>query len=531
MLVYVSRLWFTPSTGFDEPLDVVARWLSRKTGRQVSDDMLRRGDRIQLPAGQEVTSLAALEDLPHLMSVTYNHPDRQVRGRLWTTEIGLRQGAPGADIECTTLLKTSEISARVASPVQVSRPGLVTELARRCPLSNATQGVRIHRLDADSAEAFRHLVFDKARLHAYIVLSPDRDGRYLADADHLQSLLLGLADVVVIPEGVDTLWLARVVGTDFIPYHGAARLIYPEARSSHRAYVAGKLFTVQDVADLKASGTSFDTEILSLVVHRSNLPLSWAHIGPDQVRDAQLVRELRAKRAEAAKTGDLSEYAGLLETTVTELESTLKTRDQSIEELERLVQAQDDLERELRYDNEALKANLEKASKAGRPGNVAGDDAEDLVAMLPDFIDGNPTPFQSLAMLEHFMPTHIHVLREAWESAKESDRFKYGGRLFALLLLLGRDYWDALVAGKPDAEAKKMFGNSFAAKESERVEMNHAARTRRTFSYGGKDYEMMKHLKIGVKDSPAETIRVHFEWIAGEKLIVIGHCGPHIPFK
>jgi len=39
---------------------------------------------------------------------------------------------------------------------------------------------------------------------------------------------------------------------------------------------------------------------------------------------------------------------------------------------------------------------------------------------------------------------------------------------------------------------------------------------------------MMKHLKIGVKDSPVETIRVHFEWFPEQKKIVIGHCGPHL---
>ena len=41
---------------------------------------------------------------------------------------------------------------------------------------------------------------------------------------------------------------------------------------------------------------------------------------------------------------------------------------------------------------------------------------------------------------------------------------------------------------------------------------------------------MLKHLKIGIKDSLSETLRVHFEWLADEKRIVIGHCGGHLPF-
>jgi hypothetical protein len=39
---------------------------------------------------------------------------------------------------------------------------------------------------------------------------------------------------------------------------------------------------------------------------------------------------------------------------------------------------------------------------------------------------------------------------------------------------------------------------------------------------------MMRHLKIGVKPSRHETIRVHFEWLLEEKKIIIGHCGRHL---
>jgi hypothetical protein len=42
---------------------------------------------------------------------------------------------------------------------------------------------------------------------------------------------------------------------------------------------------------------------------------------------------------------------------------------------------------------------------------------------------------------------------------------------------------------------------------------------------------MMKHLKIGVKDSVAETLRIHFEWDDGDRKIIIGHCGSHLDHK
>jgi hypothetical protein len=46
----------------------------------------------------------------------------------------------------------------------------------------------------------------------------------------------------------------------------------------------------------------------------------------------------------------------------------------------------------------------------------------------------------------------------------------------------------------------------------------------------GKQIEMLKHLRIGVKDSAAETLRIHFHWDAKDQRIVIGHCGKHLDF-
>jgi hypothetical protein len=92
---------------------------------------------------------------------------------------------------------------------------------------------------------------------------------------------------------------------------------------------------------------------------------------------------------------------------------------------------------------------------------------------------------------------------------------------------LSEDYYEALLEGKGDQFAKNAFGNgSFAAKEASTL--SNDGKDRRTFSYGGSEILMEKHLKHGVKDSLADTLRIHFEWIPGKKLLVIGHCGKHL---
>ena len=69
-----------------------------------------------------------------------------------------------------------------------------------------------------------------------------------------------------------------------------------------------------------------------------------------------------------------------------------------------------------------------------------------------------------------------------------------------------------------------------AARESGTVENNATARKRNTFEYLGKHVPMMRHLKIGVKGSVAETLRFHLHWDAESRRIVIGHCGSQLDF-
>jgi hypothetical protein len=60
---------------------------------------------------------------------------------------------------------------------------------------------------------------------------------------------------------------------------------------------------------------------------------------------------------------------------------------------------------------------------------------------------------------------------------------------------------------------------------------NKAMRRQRTFEYRGEQIEMFRHLKIGVEENVAKTIRVHFHWDAEREKIVIAYCGKHFPIS
>jgi hypothetical protein len=125
----------------------------------------------------------------------------------------------------------------------------------------------------------------------------------------------------------------------------------------------------------------------------------------------------------------------------------------------------------------------------------------------------------------------LAILDTAYSSARDSDRagFQYGAKALEMLKSLADGYWPDLIAGKSDQQARARFGkNGFASKEAETL--SDEGRKRRTFRYADRDILMEKHLKHGVKDSYAETVRIHFEWIPEDKIIVIGHCGKHLDF-
>ena len=144
-------------------------------------------------------------------------------------------------------------------------------------------------------------------------------------------------------------------------------------------------------------------------------------------------------------------------------------------------------------------------------------------------VAGAPTLEQSLTIISTFFPDRIVVLDSAYESAQDSREFIYGKRAFDLLWSFANEYWSALANGQGDLIGKRAFGaNDFA--QNEGGALSTLGKKRRTFDYRGTDILMEKHLKIGIKDSVAETLRIHFEWTASEKRLVIGHCGKHLDF-
>lgn len=323
------------------------------------------------------------------------------------------------------------------------------------------------------------------------------------------------------------------MGNQFRSWGGAVNIIFPSVRGHRGRQAPNRKLLPDQIADLQESGIAVESEILHIITHRTNVLHLRRHVAPEHVHAAIVREAIDRNRAQAAETGENARYSAWLESEVIALENrntALQTAKAEIEDLNlELQQRCEDLQEEveqLRYQQDGLKASLDAAKDSAVSVDISA-----VRVAVHDLMSGEATPEQVLHVLSALYPDRVVVLDSAYKSARDAGAFKARRKLAEKLFTLVGAYYDNLATGKGDAEARKVFGDSYSARESESVENNRRARELRTFTYKGVPVEMMQHVKIGVKDSAAETIRVHFKWDAQEQKLVLGHCGPHLDFR
>lgn len=536
MLVYVNRFLFEPAHGPDQIVQLIAKWVGQRAKSYVDAGRLAEGIReLKLKDGSTLTSRATLSNdkgriYPFWFCAQLSHRDERISGRRWITEIGLYQESNGKPIECSLLLKTDEISARVTASIQVTRPKLVEQLIQSCNPLGQTPGLKVKHLTLESASAFLREVERNDRDYPIVILSANQDNEYPVVPERLRSILVGLAEVVCVPQEEDTFAIEELVGRRFMAFGGALNIVFPGRKSDRGFFYETVLLRPDEVVDLLEIGHSIESEVLSTITHRTNLPFSWRHISPEKVGQAALRAQL-AQMIERAKSDDqseeLTEYVDLLESADQELQSKDK-------ELARIRSIYEEKEQEVRALQSGI-ANLKHALSGLQSSDGSGDGVADVLAPLRDSVaavlKGSPSLQQTIDLIATLYSDRIVFLETAKSSAKESDRggFHQGAKAFDLLQKLVTEYWQQLADGKSDQQAKAVFGqNAYSANEASAL--SNDGKRRRTFSYRGRDFLMEKHLKHGVKASLAETLRVHFEWLSHEQKIVVGHCGKHLNF-
>ena len=248
---------------------------------------------------------------------------------------------------------------------------------------------------------------------------------------------------------------------------------------------------------------------------------------------------VQLERQKAVAFGDIdrerSEALRPLWMNFTSLFSAMETVAIKFRRMEQDSDRMDGLEQDLANANQDLlnrnatieSLNRRRLNQGGEGTSVEVTFRTELAEIIPQLVKKQTSLAVILETLCIVFPDRVTVLEAAFESAKMSDTFLHVEKAFDLLWCLATTYWEQ-VQSNGDTVARKLFGNSYSAKE--KTVLTNQGRERRTFVYCGERIQMDKHLKIGTADNASDTLRIHFEWIADEKRIVIGYCGKHLDF-
>lgn len=536
MLIYVNNLLLNPEHSPDQIIQLIAKWMGRRAGSFVDPLRLAEGiHELKFKDGITIRSRTTPREnnsqaYPFLFSAQLTHPDDKTPGRRWTTEIGMSQTTTGDPIKFSLLLKTEEIAALVNTPVQATRPSLIKQLIQLCHPAVHTPGLKVKQLTKESARAFSIEIDRKERNYPIAILSANQEGVYPIEPEKLKSTLTGLADVVYIPISEDTLSIENLVGRRFVASGGAITIIFPGREIAGRTIYDTKRLTPENIAELVASNRKIESEVLASITYRTNIPLSWKHISPEKVYksiyQAKLIKDIEESKANK-ESKNSSKYIELLEIA----EEMIKSGEEEIEALKSKCQEKDEEIISLEADNENLKHTLNRTQSSDSKSAHISEKIIQLRDNIKSVFNGTPKLSQVIELISTLYADRVVFLESAKSSAKESDRsgFNKGKKAFELLCKLSTDYWQCLANGESEQRAKAAFGqNAYANNEGSALSTE--GKKRRTFPYHGKDILMEKHIKDGVKESVADTLRIHFEWISSEKRIIIGHCGKHLNF-
>jgi hypothetical protein len=482
-----------------------------------------------------VDSVEADATDPLAWSFYYNHADTTYRGlRYWHTEVGLRKILEDEiSISCRVshALNREYIGPEIIDP-SPSCPRFLKDILEHRATSAFSGDMRLHSepylLATGDCKKLSETVFSTTRHCPVIIVNGNRYDEYFSiDVRNLQKSLLGKTNVFICPE--DSVFgeeLSFFFSGNYQVRHRSMRVFLPYANINrngdarrHRYFSSSELSssqTVETINQLIASiARTFTINDPESVLHESEV------VGIARQRHLSALREAGKPTAEWVK---------LLEADNQTLGARLDLVKEQLKQSEQLVEIGDGEIQELKQLNHGLKSQLAQLAGIHQSGGATSSKGRDAFLLARS---GEGTPNDCLFALDFLFPDRLRILSSAFASSEESAGFQKTKKLWELLEKLATDYYDRLsTEGSGDLVARQVFGNdSFSAKESESVEGSSRLRQRRIFLDRGIPQEMFRHLKIGVADNASETIRVHFDWDAEEKIIVVGHCGPHLPLK
>lgn len=340
----------------------VLKWAAKRAGQPLPRDAWDGAPFEVLAAGRTTLGVRVDTENSNVWSIRGDDPDKNVPGRLWSTEVTLGQKT-GEQILLGVRLLVNSTEDQLSIVPAV--PGLVLQIADNCGLCDDDFSISTqpHRVDDDhDADRLIGLLANGSRKLPVIVASGDERSenpdRALVDVEELAKRLCGLAHVVVVPARF-TYLLSDAFGKSLSTFHGAVRIYNPgfgliADPHDHRLYLS---HSIEGRSDAVAA------EIRSSIARDS---LRRTRLGHDvipfaTIRSAALRIEQEKQAASGANYGDQLDAANRRIQALEEENKTLRgDADQSLDLAEEESDRAEAAERQL----QAAWARIESLQEA-----------------------------------------------------------------------------------------------------------------------------------------------------------------------
>lgn len=280
MLIYVNQFKFK-NTNINTIFRTISGWLKSITKSHINYEFLKTNSEKEIDK-MWIRTFSAVDTQPCMYSILFTHPDKEVNGRQWITEIGIKE--EGESILFSILLETSDISTQVKEIPVSTRPRLINYIKKNIELDSNTVGLNVKELQNDPYifKALKYEILNSSRYYPIILISGTSENtEYLVDAKKLQEQLLGLAQVYVLNKDINSWELEEYLTKNYAAWDGAVNIIYP---SYNKEYCYHKLLSRSYLQDLKNNKIHIIREILSHVTHITNGFNKKKHFSPTDVR-------------------------------------------------------------------------------------------------------------------------------------------------------------------------------------------------------------------------------------------------------
>ncbi|WP_148667201.1 hypothetical protein [Bradyrhizobium amphicarpaeae] len=229
----------------------VLAWAQRRSGGRLPQEAWQHRDFEYFSGGRNSIGVRIQTEQADVWAIRAEDPDKQIPGRIWTTEVvvgTLADQAPRFSLRL--LASTSEDELDIEPHV----PGLVQQVAEHCGLARGCNVLaatpRVIRSYEEADDLCDQMVDQNRKLPLFVLTVPEagtNEEEPLLDADSLARATLGIAIVVVVPAPF-TWGITDRFGKQRSVFGGAVRVYLPgfaedASPYNHRLVIADHLAT------------------------------------------------------------------------------------------------------------------------------------------------------------------------------------------------------------------------------------------------------------------------------------------------